>query len=66
MRLFPLLDYQHLLLALFLGFIGALSIYAAFRHRSRPVPAILVLLYIGFAVWALCYIVFVALPGGAL
>ncbi len=64
MRLFALIDYHHLILALFLGFFTAFLIYLAFRHHSRPVPVILALLFVGVAVWGICYVVFFAIPGG--
>jgi hypothetical protein len=64
MRIFTLLDFQHLVLALFLGSIAALLVYLGFRHHSRPVPAVLVFLYIGFAVWAICYVIIFGIFGG--
>jgi hypothetical protein len=66
MRMFPVIDFQHLLLALFLGCIAAIVIYMGFRHNSRPVPAVLVFLYTGFVVWAICYVFLVGFSGGAL
>ncbi len=66
MRLFTLMDYHHFVLGLFLGFFAALLIYAAFRHHSRPVPLVLAMLFIGVAVWGVCYVVFFAIPGGPL
>ena len=64
MRIFTLLDSHHLVLTLFLGIIAASSIYLAFRHHSRPVPAILAFLYIGFIVWAVLYVIFFGILGG--
>ncbi len=64
MRIFTLIDYRHLVLALFLGLFAALSIYLAFRHHSKPVPILLVLLFLGVAAWVICYVVFFAIPGG--
>jgi hypothetical protein len=64
MRLFTLLDYHHIVLAVFLGCVAALSIYLAFRHHSRPVPGILIFVYLGVAVWAVFYVIFVAILGG--
>jgi hypothetical protein len=64
MRFFTLVDYHHLLLALFLGAIAAMVIHLAFRHHSRPVPSVLVFLYLGFAVWAVLYLFYFALLGG--
>jgi uncharacterized membrane protein len=66
MRIFTLLDFHHLVLALFLGFITALSIYLGFRHHSRPVPAVLVFIYIGFAIWAVFYVILFGIFGGPL
>ena len=64
MRLFPFADLHDLVLALFLGCVAALLIYLGFRQHSRPVPAILVFLYVGFAVWAVFYLIFFAILGG--
>jgi len=64
MRLFTLLDSQHLVLALFLGAVASLVVYLGFADRSRPVPAIMVFVYIGFAAWAVLYLIFFAMRGG--
>jgi hypothetical protein len=64
MRFFTLMDFRHLILALFLGCVGALLIYLAFRHHSRPVPTVLIFLYAGFAIWAIFYLIFFAMLGG--
>jgi hypothetical protein len=64
MRIFTLLDSQHVILALFLGAVAALLIYLGFRDHSRPVPAIMVFVYVGFAVWAVLYMIFFGVLGG--
>jgi hypothetical protein len=64
MRLFTLIDFRHLILALFLGCVAALLIYLGFRHHARPVPAILIFLSAGFVIWAVFYLVFFAILGG--
>ena len=64
MRVFGILDMQHVVLALFLGAVAALVVYLAFRDRSRPVPAVMVFVYVGFAVWAVLYVIFFGILGG--
>jgi hypothetical protein len=64
MRIFSLIDFRHLELALFLGVVAALAIYLGFRDRSRPVPAVMIFVYAGFAVWAVLYLVFFGIMGG--
>jgi hypothetical protein len=64
MRLFTLIDFRDLVLALFLGCVAALLIYLSFRHHSRPVPAVLIFLYAGFLIWAVFYLIFFAILGG--
>ena len=64
MRIFALLDFQQVVLALFLGVVAALLIYLGFRDRSRPVPAVMIFVYAGFAVWAVLYVVFFGVFGG--
>jgi hypothetical protein len=64
MRIFTLVDFHHLVLALFLGAVAALLIYLGFRDRSRPIPAVLLFVYAGFAVWTILYVVFFGFLGG--
>jgi hypothetical protein len=37
-----------------------------FRSKSRPLPAVVLFLFIGFAVWLVCYVIFLGLKGGPL
>jgi hypothetical protein len=86
MRLFTLIDLQHLILAVFLGLAAAIVVYLAFRNGPgrlpagredrlygddpvghggdhRSIPVVLLLVYLGFAVWFVFYVVFFALRG---
>jgi hypothetical protein len=66
MRIFSMVDFRHLLLALLLGCIAAVVIYVAFRHHSRPVPTVLIFFFAGFVIWAICYLIFFGFLGGAI
>jgi ABC-type antimicrobial peptide transport system permease subunit len=37
-----------------------------FRSKSRPLPTVVLFLFIGFAVWLVCYVIFRGLKGGPL
>jgi hypothetical protein len=37
-----------------------------FRSKSRPLPTVVLFLFIGFAVWFVCYVFFRGLKGGPL
>jgi hypothetical protein len=92
MRFFTLADFQHFILAFFLGLVAALVVYLAFRYRGsrgqpgegslveegaeppeypeglrigdNPVPPILILLFLGFVVWFVVYVVVFGIFGG--
>jgi hypothetical protein len=90
-RFFTLIDFQHLILALFLGLAAALVIYLAFRYTGKrqpeedsgegadtapseypegfriednPVPPVLILLFLGFIVWFIFYVIIFGIHGG--
>jgi hypothetical protein len=89
MRFFTLADFQHFVLAFFLGLAAALVIYLAFRPTGmkrgdeegeeeaatpeypdglrigdNPVPPLLVLLFLGFVVWFIFYVIIFGVLGG--
>lgn len=88
MRYFFLQDYQHWLLAVFLGIILAVLVYLAFRSHdhsnergdgkagervdypdgivgvNRPTPPFILFLYVGFAVCAIIYFIYIGVMGG--
>ena len=73
MRFFEILDFRHLVLAVFLGLAAALVIYLSFRGNRRAegargagVPLALIFLYAGIIVWCIMYVIYVGLKGGAL
>ena len=94
MRFFTLIDFQYLILALFLGLAAALVVYLAFRYTGgrkqsaensveepgaadseypegfrigdNPVPPILILLFLGFIVWFIFYVIIFGIFGGPL
>jgi hypothetical protein len=86
MRFFSLLDFQYVMLLIFLGLIALILLYVAFyRHdfilgrgekkeeteeypggiqaRNRPIPLILIFLYLGLVVWVLAYVVMIGIRG---
>jgi hypothetical protein len=90
-RLFTLIDFQHLLLGFFLGLAAALVIYLAFRYTGKrqleektgegveaspseypegfriednPVPPVLILVFLGFIVWFIFYVIIFGIHGG--
>jgi hypothetical protein len=84
MRFFPLLDFQSVILALFMGLGALLVLWICFRgyHHGQegqeqdlenypdgiragrgPIPPVLLLIYVGFLVWALLYILKVGVAG---
>ncbi len=87
MRFFSLLDFQYVVLSVFLGLIILVLMYVAFgvdvfsprrKERQRqveeypggiqteknPIPLLLIFIYVGFAVWALVYVIFIGVRGG--
>ncbi|MEJ5376255.1 MAG: hypothetical protein WHX93_06730 [bacterium] len=84
MRFFPVLDFQYVVLALFMGLGAVLVLWICFRgyhggeeERQQdlehypdgikagrgPVPVLLVLIYVGFVLWALGYALKVGIFG---
>ena len=75
-----MLDLQHLVLAFFLGFAAVIVLYLAFRYVPLPdaeeekdtpsregrkrIPPVLILVYAGFIVWFVAYVIMVGLKGG--
>jgi H+/Cl- antiporter ClcA len=69
MRFFDMLSTQHLVLGVFFGLIAALLVSIGFggsRSKNRPLPTVVLFLFIGFAVWFVCYVIFWGLKGGPL
>ncbi len=88
MRFFFLQDYQHWLLAVFLGLVLVILVYLAFRsygysseradERAKqefhypdgltgvnfPTPPFILFLYLGFVIWAICYVIFIGIFQG--
>jgi hypothetical protein len=77
MRYFSVLDFQYIVLLIFLGLVSLIILYVAFgptgrtpkdetieefpdgiREKNNPIPAILIFLYAGYAVWAISYVVY--------
>ncbi len=87
MRFFFLQDFQHWLLAIFLGGVLGVLLYLAFtayryssgraderaeqefhypeglRGKNFRTPPFILFIYLGFVIWAICYIIFVGLRG---
>lgn len=84
MRSFPMMDFQYVVLALFMGLGALLVLWIAFRgyheaHEEKeeglegypdgikagrgPIPALLLLVYVGFLIWALGYVLKVGVAG---
>ena len=69
MRFFDMLNTQHLILGVFFGLIAALLVYIGFggsRSKNPPLPTVVLFVFIGFAVWFVCYVIFWGLKGGPL
>ncbi len=69
MRFFDTLDTQHLILGVFFGLVAALLIYIGFggsRSKTHPLPPVVLFVFIGFAVWFVCYVIFWGLKAGPL
>ncbi len=88
MRYFSLLDFQYVILLVFLGVTILLLFYVTFESyvftrerderpqeledypdgikvRDKPIPLILIFIYIGFVIWAISYVLIIGLRGVA-
>ena len=89
MRFFYVLDFQYLILALFLGIVSVFLIYLGFmsyrfsqkrkeegetaeeryeypgglRIQNHPIPPFLIFICLGFALWAIAYVILIGLRG---
>ena len=86
MRLFALLDFQYVVLLVFLGLMAFVLIYLAFagydllpgkkgrrdeleeypsgiQAQNNPTPLLLILLYIGLAIWGVAYVIVIGIRG---
>jgi hypothetical protein len=90
MRFFSLVDFQYMVLALFMGLLGVVLVYVAWGsypahredtseedvarmegheieegHKAKRVPIapFLIFIYIGIAVWSICYMIFTGIHG---
>jgi len=72
MRFFDILNTQHLILGVFFGLIASLLVHIGFgwpyysTGNRHPLPTVVLFLFIGFAVWLVCYVIFLGLKGGPL
>ncbi|MEE9611885.1 MAG: hypothetical protein V3W19_11570 [Desulfatiglandales bacterium] len=86
MRYFSLLDFQYVILLVFLGLIVIILLYVAFgsdvftrerrekpqelenypdgiQVRNKPIPPILIFIYVGFVIWAIVYVLMIGVRG---
>lgn len=93
MPFFPLIPFQEVALAFFLGLVAFILLYVAWgsypsgphdgfgedlkkpegrelnevpKGADNPLPPFLVIVYVGVAVWALAYFIFIGLRGWAI
>ena len=79
MRFFSLYDFQNVVLLSFLGCIVLVLLYMAFGKlgaagpldensngnagTEKPIPLILIFVYVSFVIWAFVYVLFVGIRG---